>query len=380
VSGRYDDIVLGLGGMGSAAAFHLARRGRRVLGLEQFDLLHERGSSHGATRIIRLAYHEHPSYVPLLRRAYELWHELEARSGERLLITTGSLEGGPTDGAIFRGALEAAELHDLEHAALDAREIERRFPGFHGLPASTSAVWQPDGGFLLAERTILAHVNLALGHGADLHFRERVTRWEAAPSGEGVTITTDAGTYLADRLIVCAGPWLAALVPELAHSAVPERQALIWIQPHTPELFGPDHFPVFLLDTEMGNYYGFPAHDLPGVKLGLYHHLGEPIEPDAVDRSASPRDEAVLRAFADRYLPEASGPTVMMKTCIFTNSPDEHFIIGALPDRPAVVVAGGFSGHGYKFCSVVGEILADLSMHGETAHQIDLFRPERVLA
>ena len=376
---RFDDIVLGLGGMGSAAAFHLARRGRRVLGLEQFDLLHERGSSHGATRIIRLAYHEHPSYVPLLRRAYELWHELEARAGERLLITTGSLEGGPQDGPIFQGAVEAARLHDLDHTVLDGQEIEARFPGFRGLPPSTAAVWQPDGGFVLAERSILAHVNQALGHGAELHFRERVDAWVPDPSGAGVRVTTDAGTYEADRLVLCAGPWAGQLVPSLAAAATPERQVLIWIQPRVPELFAVDRFPVFLIDTDAGNYYGFPAHDLPGVKLGLYHHLREPIDPDAPDRSAHGRDEEVLRAFADRYLSEASGPTMLMKTCIFTNSPDEHFIIGPLPDSPSVIIAAGFSGHGYKFCSVVGEVLADLAMHGETGHDIGLFRPDRLL-
>ena len=171
---RYDAIVIGLGGMGSAAAYHLARRGRRVLGLEQFDLLHELGSSHGITRIIRLAYHEDPSYVPLLRRAYELWHDLEADAGERLLITTGSLEGGPEDGSTFRGALEAAELHDLTHEVLDSAEMRRRYPAYAGFDASTRVVFQPDGGFLLAERTILAHVNGALAAGAELRFREPV--------------------------------------------------------------------------------------------------------------------------------------------------------------------------------------------------------------
>ena len=187
---RYDAIVIGLGGMGSAAAYHLARRGRRVLGLEQFDLLHELGSSHGITRIIRLAYHEDPSYVPLLRRAYELWHDLEVDAGERLLITTGSLEGGPEDGSTFRGALEAAELHDLPHEVLDSAEMRRRYPAYAGFDARTRVVFQPDGGFLLAERTILAHVNGALAAGAELRFREPALRWE--PMGDGVRVWTRA--------------------------------------------------------------------------------------------------------------------------------------------------------------------------------------------
>lgn len=373
---RYDAIVIGLGGMGSASAYHLARRGWRVLGLEQHDLLHDRGSSHGLTRIIRLAYHEHPSYVPLLRRAYELWHDLEADANERLLVTTGSLEGGPEDGPMFRGALEAAELHEIEHEVLTGDEVRERYPAYGELDPGTRVVWQPDGGFLLAERTILAHVNGALRHGAELRFREPVTSWEATDEG-GVRVTTGRTTYEADRLVICAGPWAGRVVPRLAELAKPERQVLAWLQPTRPELFTPERFPVFILDVAEGSFYGFPVHDVPGFKFGWYHHFGEPIDPDDPDRSATERDEAALRAFAERYFPEGAGPTVMLRACIFTNSPDEHFVIDRLPDAPQVSVAAGFSGHGYKFCSVVGEIMADLAMHDGTGHDIGLFRLDR---
>jgi sarcosine oxidase len=376
VSERFDAVVIGLGGMGSATAFHLARRGWRVLGLEQFDVLHERGSSHGLTRIIRLAYHEHPSYVPLLRRAYELWHELEARAGERLLVTTGCLEGGPEDGPIFRGALEAAQEHDLSYEVLDRDQLRRRFPAYGELDGDIRMLWQPDGGFLLAERTILAHVTQALAHGADLRFRQRVEAWEATPEG-GVRVTTADGNVEADRLLICAGAWAARLVPSLDGRAVPERQVLGWFQPLRPELFAAEQFPVFVLEVEEGIYYGFPVHDVPGFKLGRYHHLGELMDPDDPDRSATAQDERVLRAFVGRYFPDAAGPTVMLKACIFTNSPDEHFIIDRLPDTPQVLVAVGFSGHGYKFCSLVGEVLADLAMHDATRHDIGLFRLDR---
>jgi sarcosine oxidase len=373
---RYDDIVIGLGGMGSATAAHLARRGRRVLGLEQYDLLHERGSSHGLTRIIRLAYHEDPAYVPLLRRAYELWHALEAESGERLLVTTGSLEGGPEDGPTFRGALEAARLHGLPHEVLDAREMARRFPAYRGFGDETRAVLQPDGGFLLAERCVLAHVNSALRHGAELRFREPVLAWEPTPEG-GVRVTTQRGTEEADRLVVCAGAWAGRLVPPLAAVAAPERQVLAWLQPTRPERFEPAVFPVFLIDVDEGSYYGFPVHDVPGFKFGRYHHREEPMDPDSADRSADTRDEELLRSFAERYFPDGAGPTVMLKACIFTNTPDEHFILDTLPDMPQVSVAAGFSGHGFKFCSVVGEVMADLAMHGATSHDIGLFRLAR---
>ena len=237
-------------------------------------------------------------------------------------------------------------------------------------------VWQPDGGFLMAERTILAHVNAAMAHGADLRFREPVLSWRATADG-GARVTTGRDTYQADRLVITAGPWARRLVPRLERLAVPERQVLAWLQPTRPELFEPDRFPVFLIDVADGSYYGFPVHDVPGFKFGRYHHLGEPIDPDDPDRTAGPRDEAVLRAFATRYFPDGAGPTVMLKACIFTNSPDEHFIIDRLPESPQVSVASVCSGHGYKFCSVVGEIMADLAMDGETGHDIGLFRLDR---
>lgn len=347
-----------------------------MLGLEQFDILHERGSSHGLTRIIRLAYHEDPSYVPLLRRSYELWHDLEADADERLLVTTGSIEGGPEDGPMFSGALEAAELHDIPHEVLDAAELRRRYPAYAGLDPATRVVWQPDGGFLLAERTILAHVNGALAAGADLRFRESVSSWEATADG-GVRVISDRATYEADRLVICAGAWARQLVPQLTERAVPERQVLAWLQPTRPELFEPDRFPVFLLDVPEGSYYGFPVHDVPGFKFGWYHHFREPMDPDDPDRSTRPDDEAALRSFAERYFPDGAGPTIMLKACMFTNSPDEHFLIDRLPDAPQVSVAAGFSGHGYKFSSVVGEIMADLAMRGETEHDIGLFRLDR---
>jgi len=373
---RYDAIVIGLGGMGSATAFHLARRGRRVLGLEQYGLLHDRGSSHGLTRIIRLAYHEHPSYVPLLRRAYELWHELEQLSGERLLITTGSIEGGPEDGPLFQGALEAARIHDLPHEVLDVAELRRRFPAYGDFEPSTHVVLQPDGGFLLAERTLLAHINQAVRHGAELHFHEPVLDWEPTADG-GVRVASARATYEADRLVICAGPWAGRLVPRIASLAVPERQVLAWLQPTRPELFAPDRFPVFVLDVEDGNYYGFPQHDVPGFKFGRYHHLREPMDPDDPDRATHPEDEAILRAFAARYFPGGAGPTILLKACIFTNSPDEHFVIDRLPDASQVSIAAGFSGHGYKFCSLVGEVMADLALDGATSHDIGLFSLSR---
>jgi sarcosine oxidase len=375
MSERFDAIVIGLGGMGSASVHHLARRGRRVLGLEQFQPLHPRGSSHGLTRIIRLAYHEHPSYVPLLRRSYELWHELETRSRQQLLITTGALEGGPDDGDTFLGSLHAAALHGLPHEVLDAGDLERRYP-FRNIEPSTKAVLQPDGGFLLAEPTMQAHLGVAAADGADLRFGEPVLEWQ--PLGDGVRVRTTRATYEADRLVMAAGAWVRSLVPALAELAQPERQVLGWFTPTRPADFAPDRFPVFLIDVEGGkHYYGFPSHEGHGLKIGWYHHFREPIDPADADRSTRPDDEAALREFVERYLPDGAGPTEMLTTCIFTNTPDEHFIVDALPDAPQVLVLSPCSGHGYKFCSVIGEIAADLVVDGATRHDIGLFRLDR---
>jgi sarcosine oxidase len=368
--GHYDVVVAGVGGMGSAAVYHLARRGLRTLGLERFDIPHDMGSSHGSTRIIRLAYYEHPSYVPLLRRAYTLWRELQLVAGEQLLHTTGSIDAGPAGGRVFRGSRESCERHGLPHEVLTSAELTRRFPGYR-LPDETMAVFQPEGGFLLPERCVVSHVTAAQALGADVHGRERVLGWSA--DGAGVRVKTDRDEYTADRLVVTAGPWAATLLDGLGALAVPERQVLGWFQPRRPERFALGRFPVFNVAVPEGRYYGFPVFHVPGFKLGRYHHLEEQTEADGVDRECHPRDEAVLRDFVARYTPDAAGPTMALKVCLFTNSPDEHFIIDRYPGSPNVIVAAGFSGHGFKFCSVVGEILADLAHHGSTAHDISLF-------
>jgi sarcosine oxidase len=370
----YDVIVLGLGGMGSATLFHLARRGLRVLGLERYDLLHEHGSSHGLTRIIRLAYWEHPTYVALLRRSYELWRELESLSSEQLLYITGSVDAGPPGSSVFKGALKSSELHHLPHEVMDGEELHRRFPGYR-LPREMQCLYQPDGGFLLPERCNVAHVAGAQAAGAEAHFREPVLEWGA---GDGrVWVRTSRGRYEAGRLVICAGPWAAKLIPELTGLAVAERQVLAWLQPGQPRLFELGAFPVFNLEVEEGRYYGFPSFLVPGFKFGKYHHRGEVVDPDAVSREPDEDDEALLRAFARRYFPEGAGATLMLKSCLFTNSPDRHFILDLHPDHPEVVIAAGFSGHGYKFCSVVGEIMADLAEKGETGHDIGFFGLKR---
>lgn len=371
----YDVIVVGAGGMGSAATYHLARRGLRVLALERFGIAHEMGSSHGLTRIIRLAYYEHPSYVPLLRRAFELWRELEARAGERLLHVTGAVDAGPPGSRVFEGSLHSCRVHDLRHEVVGSTELARRFPGYQ-LPRDYQAVVQPDGGFLLPERCIAAHVALARAHGADVRTGVAVEGWDADSSG--IVVRAGGRTYRAAQLVLCAGAWMPSLVPSLAPVLVPERQVLAWLAVRDHARFAPERFPVFVMDSEEGHYYGFPEFDVPGFKLGKYHHLHEVADPDRLDRAVRPDDVAVLRSFAARHFPDGAGEALRTAVCMFTNTADEHFLIDRLPGSPAVLAISACSGHGFKFCSVVGEIAADLVQRGETAHDVSLFRLRRL--
>ncbi len=370
-SGRYDVIVVGAGAMGSATAYYLARRGKRVLAIERFGIPHSMGSSHGHTRIIRLAYYEHPSYVMLLRRAYELWRDIQREAGEKLLHITGSVDAGPEDSWVFKGSWESCRLHDLPHEVLTGSELRRRHPGYH-LPPEHLALLQPEGGFLAPERCIVSYVMAAQARGAEVHGRERVLEW--VPLEGGVRVRTDRGTYEAEKLVITAGAWNGHLLNILDGLVAPERQVLAWLQPTRPEYFRPENFPVFNLLVDEGRFYGFPVFGVPGFKFGKYHHLEESVDPENWDREVHDHDERLLREFAGRYFPDGCGPTMDLQVCMFTNSPDNHFVIDVHPDYPQVSFASPCSGHGFKFASVVGEIMADLAERGMTRHDISLFR------
>lgn len=374
---EFDVIIVGIGGMGSAAAWQLARRGQRVLGIERFDIPHAMGSSHGVTRIIRLPYYEDQRYVPLLLRAYELWREIETAVGEQLLVTTGSIDAGADDSELFQGALESARFHHLEHEVLTGTEVSERFPAYR-LPTTHRAVFQPKGGFIASERAIVAHVLAAQAAGAEIHARERVLAWDGKGSNS-VSVTTDKDQYVAKQLVLTAGAWIGELATPLRQIAVPERQVLAWLQPRRPELFAPARFPVFNISVDEGRYYGLPVFQVPGFKFGRYHHRGETVSAaDDVRREPDAIDEHLLRQFAERYFPDGNGPTMALRTCLFTNTPDEHFVLDRHPECQQVILASPCSGHGYKFCSVIGEIIADLaSGDGVTKHQIDFLRLNR---
>ena len=373
----FDVIVGGVGGMGSAALMHIADRGRRVLGLDQFSVPNVLGSSHGETRIIRLAYFEDPSYVPLLRRAFELWRELESRSGERLLRVTGGIDAGAEHSRVFSGSLQSCVEHGLPHEVLDSAEVTRRFPAYR-LPQAHRAVYQRDAGYLVPEACVDAHARLAVASGASLHANEGILHWESG--GAGIIVHTARAEYTAERFVICAGPWAARLVPSLSGMAVPERQVIGWFRPAHPELFAPERFPIFVNEVAGGTFYGFPIHTIPGFKLGRFHHLQEQVDPDTIDRAIRAADEGLLRDHVRSCFPDADGEMIEAATCMFTNTPDEHFVIDLHPEMPDVVVAAGFSGHGFKFCSVVGEVLADLALEGTTGHDTKLFRIDRFQA
>jgi sarcosine oxidase len=367
----FDVAIIGLGVMGSAALAALARRGRRVVGIDRFAPGHDRGSSHGITRIIRLGYFEHPSYVPLLRAAYPLWRELEAQSGQSLLTVTGILEIGAPESDLVVGTLRSSRLHNLAHDILDASSLIKRFPAFR-LPDNFVGVFQPDGGFLRAEPTVAALQALARRAGAELRMEERVLAVEA--HRDGVLVKTQHGDILAECAIVAAGPWLKSLLPQFPVPIRVTRQVSGWFEPadQARAQFAAERFPVFLLQNRDGVFYGFPA-ETDGVKVAKHHHAGATVDPDHYDRAVSTADEDVIRTALKAHVPDAGGRLLAARTCLYTTTPDGDFILDRLPGCPQIIVASPCSGHGFKFAPVIGEILADLAVTGRTDHDISRF-------
>ncbi len=372
-SSSYDVIVLGLGGMGSAAAASLAKRGQRVLGFDLHERQHKHGSSHGVSRIIREAYFEAPEYVPIVQRAYTLWRELEQETGRFLLTTTGGLVFGTPDSEFVRGSLASAKLHDLPYEYLNAVEVSERFPGFR-LTDDLVAVYEPNAGYLKPEGCMLAHCHVASRHGAELHFEEGVREWSA--SDAGVRVKTDKAEYDADRLVIAAGPWASQVMADLGLPLSVRRVVNVHFRPDQPENFRAKNFPVYLFQVPEGDYYGFPIFPGRGLKIGR-HDIGEQTTPDTIRRDVDATEIKMLREVLDRYMPGASGMVKETLTCMYTDTPDSHFIVDLHPEHRNVAIACGFSGHGFKFASAIGEILGDLVTDGETKHDIGFLSLER---
>lgn len=372
---HYDVIVVGLGAMGSAAANHLAERGVRVLGLERYGPAHDRGSSHGGSRIIRQAYFEDPAYVPLLLRAYELWEKLERDSGADLFCRTGGLMVGSPESRTVAGSRASAEYWSLPHEMLCAAEVSRRFPTMTPAPHEV-ALYEANAGFVRPERTVATQLALAAWRGAELRFEEPVAHWEADP----VTVWTAAGRYTADRLVICPGAWASDLLAELGVRFRVERQVQYWFEPRGGTgAFTPDAQPIYVWEDSAGvQVYGFPAHEGPygGAKVAFFRR-GMPCTPEDIDRTVAGDEVATIAGQLADKLPALCGRFLRAVTCMYTNTPDEHFVITNHPNRPQVTVGCGFSGHGFKFVPVIGEILADLVTEGRTRHPIELFHPAR---
>lgn len=372
----HDLIVVGLGAMGSAAAYHAAQQGDEVLGIEQQPAIpHRQGSSHGETRIIRKGYFEGDAYIPLLQRSYELWERLQQQAGEQLLYPNGILVAGPEDSDHVTDTLASCQRQDLPHAHLSASTVNDRFPGYE-LPPDYHAVHQPDGGYLACEDCISAHLQQARQAGATIHTGETVERWDSTTTG--VRVMTDRGRYEADRLVIAGGAWIPGLVPRLRDPLQVDLYDVIWMQPSDTPAFQPEKFPSFIIETEETGYYGFPHHERPGFKFGGEEPVAADIDPDSIDRDPAPDDDQRLRPFAERFLPTGAGPTLDMERCLITESPDHDFIIDTLPDHPDVVIGAGFSGHGFKMSAAIGEILATLGTGGHTDQPIDPFSISRL--
>jgi len=366
----YDVIIAGLGAMGSAAAFQLARREVRVLGLDRYTPPHALGSSHGDTRIIREAYFEHPVYVPMVQRAFELWRELERISGIALLMQTGGLMIGRPESDLVAGARRSAEAHGLAHTLLSASDVRARFPAFHP-ERDMMAVWEPRAGVLFPEACISSALAQARAHGATLCFAEPVQNWIV--DGDSVRVSTTRGEYRARQLIVTAGAWVGSLLPTLDLPFRIERQVLHWFEPSSDaETFAPERCPVHLWQFDGHRFfYGFP--DLGSGVKAAFHHDGEVTTVEGVRREVALEEVEVMRAVLRRFLPLADGPWRASVVCVYTNTPDEHFWIDRHPHYEQVLIASPCSGHGFKFAPVIGEILADIVQDKRPRFDLQLF-------
>ena len=357
MSKSFDTIVLGVGGVGSAVLSHLARRGRSVLGLDRFPPGHDRGSSHGQTRLIRQAYFEHADYVPLLKRAYTQWDELSQQCGKKLFHRVGVLQVGPREGRILPGVLASAQQHGLAVEELTPDQLVQRFPEFQ-VPGSLGAVFEQNAGYLCVEDCVLAQVDQAVKYGATLQTGETVLGWR--DDAGGVRVQTDRDTYLANSLVIAAGAWARDLLSDLNIGLEVARKPVYWFA--APDSYDESQgTPGFIFETPAGNFYGFPRRGASGLKTAE-HSGGDSVgDPLLVDRNEHPADTQLIKEFLRDYLPGVTDQQIGFSVCLYTLSPDRQFILDQHPQHPQVSFAAGLSGHGFKFVNVLGEALADLA-------------------
>lgn len=357
----YDLAVIGCGGIGSAVLFHAAQSGAKAIGIEQFEPVHNRGSSHGHTRIIRQAYFEHPNYVPLLLEAYELWAELEEIAGEQLYVQTGLLQAGPADGIVVPGVLRSASEHRLPIDRLSAGEAMQRYPMFR-IPEEHIAAFEHRAGYLFVEKCVAAHLKAAQERGARLMHSCPVTGYQ--PDGTGYRIATRQGEILAKRIVMTVGAWLPGWLSADIMPLSVLRKHLHWYQSSDPRVQQSQGCPLFFFENEVGCFYGFPAIDEHwGLKVAE-HTGGEPIEdPCALTRDVDPVDQTRIETMVEAYF-RGSHTHQRHDVCMYTMTSDHDFLIDQHPDSPTLLIAGGFSGHGFKFASVLGKLIARESLFG----------------
>jgi monomeric sarcosine oxidase len=344
------------------------------LGIDRFCPPHDRGSTHGTTRVIRQAYFEHPDYVPLVVESYRLWHELEQQVGRRLFHPTGLVEIGRADGVVVPGVLRAADEHRLKVEQLSAAEVRQRWPGFR-VPDEMVGVYEPAAGYLLVEDCVRAHLEAAAAAGAKLLTETVVDEWSA--TDDAVLVRTSAGEFAAGALVIAAGPWASSLLSELQPQLSLLRNAMFWFACDSPQYDVETGFPVFLFELPAGMFYGFPKIDERGVKVAN-HTGGQAVDsPASVSREIDPAEERAVREFLAAQLPGVSPRVADHAVCLYTMSPDEHFIVDRHPDHPHVVFAAGLSGHGFKFTPVLGLALANLAHVGTTDLPIGFLSLER---
>ena len=378
-----DVIVVGLGAHGSASAWQLAKRGTNVIGFDAFKPPHTLGSSHGDTRVIRLVYAEHPDYVPMMARGYEIWRELEqalADDGDsiELLRLVGGLTMGTRESENITGVKLAAQEHDLEFETLDPSEIRSRWPQFQPRDDMIGG-FDPQSGVLFPEKCVAAHLNQAQKHGADLHYNEPVRRWH--PDGEGVRAFTDSGEYTADQIVFSAGAWNPGFLSKLKLPFRLERQVLFWFQPaSSPELFEPENCPNHSWEYKPGGGL-YVQPDFGGGVKTAFHHGGEMFDdPVNLDRAVREEDEKSLRHAISDILPQLNGRVLKSAVCLYTDTPDYHFLLDWHPGHRNVIICSPCSGHGFKFSSVVGEIVADMATKGDAGYDMSLFGVDRLLS
>jgi sarcosine oxidase len=373
---RYDTIVVGLGAMGSATLYHLAKRGQKVLGLEQFAQGHMLGSSHGDSRIIREQYFEHPLYVPLVQRAYELWRELEQVTYRPLMTITGGLMIGPANGSVVTGTVRSAREHGLAHELLSADQLHQRFPAFEPAKDLVGA-WDPRAGLLNADACNGAHLDAAKAKGAEAHHEEPVIGWDA--DGDGVRVTTAGGTYHADHLLLSVGPWAKEHLGDLRLPLRIEREVLFWFDlPESETRYDSRYFPVFCYEYTPGKICFGVSRTSRGVKAGIHHSGDFVAHPDHVRRTVDDTEVDELRDALGPVLPALARARVRESgVCIYTDTPDSDFVVDWHPLHARVLVSSPCSGHGFKFASVLGEVQADLLTTGKTSFDISPFRIDR---